>query len=407
MKHTSIWDEKCLLLAMDTHKINQIHAKTLWRKIIQQNVTDYHSIKDMPKAFLNLLDTQFTMFTSKVIKRSDAKDGSTTKLLIQLQNGKQIESCIMRYGDVEFGNFPEEERDRLPVSTDGSIEFRSKPRATLCVSSQVGCAMACTFCATGTMGLDSNLSAGDIIEQLVHANMITPIKGIVFMGMGEPLDNFSAVIEAIKAFTDTSRFGLSSQRISISTVGIVPRIKQLQTLAPNISLALSLHAPTQEKRLQIVPTSKAYHIDKIMSACDDFIANQNKNKKTPRKILIEYVLIANVNDSIETARELGVLLEGRDVMLNVIPYNKTDVAFDYETPARSVQAEFVAVVREYGVKVILRQTMGDDIASACGQLVIEQRKGCAGDIEDLGKVASLNERKISLKKTRRKGCIVE
>lgn len=253
--------------------------------------------------------------------------------------------------------------------------------------------MACTFCATGTMGLVSNLTAGEIIEQLYHANKITPIRGIVFMGMGEPLDNMDAVLAAIKSFTDPSKFGLASHRISLSTVGIVPRIKQLIEKAPMISLALSLHAPTQEKRVQIVPTAKAYHIDKIMKVCDDFIGNQNERSGgKSRHILVEYVLIANINDSAETAHELGTLLKNRKILLNVIPYNPTAVEFDYKTPSREASSAFVETVREYGVKTILRQTLGDEIKSACGQLVIEQ-KGCDADIEDLGTREFAKERR--------------
>ena len=160
--------------------------------------------------------------------------------------------------------------------------------------------------------------------------------------------------------TDPGRFNLATSRISISTVGIVPRIHQLLVDAPQIGLALSLHAPTQVKRLQIVPTAKAYPIEKIMEATWAFINNQ----KEGRHCMIEYVLIKDVNDSDETARELGELLEGRRCLLNVIAYNETDVAHDYKSPTREGKERFVGIVREYGVKTILRQTIGDDINSA-------------------------------------------
>ncbi|KAI9099734.1 hypothetical protein DFS34DRAFT_502808 [Phlyctochytrium arcticum] len=396
-----IFDEPLLLEAFAAHNINPKQAQKLWRFLIQSPNTPIASIPDLSKAALKLVsgdDAEFVLATSRVITRTDAKDGSTTKLLIELQDGQRVESVIMRYGQVELDTFPEEERKRKRIvrrlvggdgaSTIGSsigdeeeeeheeVEmFRSNKRATLCVSSQVGCAMGCTFCATGTMGLLSNLTAGEILEQLYHANKVEKIRNIVFMGMGEPLDNYSAVLSSIHAMIDTSRFGLSPTRISVSTVGVVPRIHALMRDAPTVGLALSLHAPTQELRQQIVPTAKAWHVDRILTACDAFIDNQNsliKSRNRSRHILVEYVLIADINDSIEVADQLGRVLQNRSVLLNVIPYNVTDVPHDYRTPTRVGAKAFVEKVREYGVHVLLRQTMGADAASACGQLVIDQ-----------------------------------
>lgn len=391
-------------IAVDTNK------RKLWRHLIQQQlptwindtkkiktdsekialgsdatVEDIESFKPrydnigLPKALVKLLDTKFAVCTSKVIARTDAKDGSTTKLLIELQDGKQVEAVIMRYGHVELDCFPKDELKHMVDDKTGELlpQFKSNKRATLCVSCQVGCGMGCTFCATGTMGLVSNLTAGEIIEQIYTASKIERIRNVVFMGMGEPLDNYDAVISAINAMTDTARFGISPSRISISTVGIVPRIRDLIQDAPDVGLALSLHAPTQEKRLEIVPTAKSYHIDMILDACDQFIDNQNNRiKKNSRKrhILTEYVLIGDVNSSIEVAHQLGSLLAGRSVLLNVIPYNPTPIEYDYRTPSREEGKLFVDVVRSYGVKVLLRQTMGADVGSACGQLVVDNQK---------------------------------
>ncbi|KAJ3187486.1 sorting nexin [Gaertneriomyces sp. JEL0708] len=378
-----LFDEDLLREAFAEHKVKPSNAAKLWRYLIQQpdKAPSYHDIPDFSKVAKKVLDDEFVLTTSKVVSRTDAKDGSTTKLLIELQDGQRIESVIMRYGEVELSTFPEEElkkKKKVKVTEDGTeeeiIEFASNKRATLCVSSQVGCAMGCTFCATGTMGLLSNLTAGEIVEQLYHASKIESIRNIVFMGMGEPLDNYPAVLSAVRAMVDTARFGLSPSRISISTVGVVPRIHSLIKDAPNVGLALSLHAPTQPLRQQIVPTAKAWHVDRILSACDAFIANQNKNVKSAnqrRHILVEYVLIKDVNDSEQTAHDLGQLLQSRDVLLNVIPYNPTAVPHDYKTPDREAARKFVDIVREYGVRTLLRQTMGADAASACGQLVID------------------------------------
>jgi adenine C2-methylase RlmN of 23S rRNA A2503 and tRNA A37 len=235
------------------------------------------------------------------------------------------------------------------------------------------------------MGLLANLSSGEIIEQLIHANEIEKIRGIVFMGMGEPLDNYQQVLKAIKAMTDPAQFGLAASRITISTVGIVPKILSMIQDAPQVGLALSLHAPNQDLRLKIVPTAKAWPLEKIMSATEAFILNQNQNRKRRRHVLVEYVLIANVNDSTQVAHQLGKLLQNKDMLLNVIPYNPTSVNYDFKRPSRMSQDAFVSICREYGVHTLLRQTMGQDIDGACGQLVINNSKpsGCNTDLEDL------------------------
>ncbi|KAI8914811.1 hypothetical protein DFJ77DRAFT_548823 [Powellomyces hirtus] len=386
-----LFDEDLVLEAFRAKGVKEGAAKKLWRLLIQNpEITSYDQIPEFPKAAKKILDEEFALTTSKVLSRTDAKDGSTTKLLIELQDGQRIESVIMRYGQVELDSFPEDKlmrKERRAAKGEVVDGFTSKSRATLCVSSQVGCAMGCTFCATGTMGLLSNLTSGEIVEQLYHANKVEKIRNIVFMGMGEPLDNYGAVLSSIKAMVDTSRFSLSPSRISVSTVGVVPRILALKNDAPNVGLALSLHAPTQPLRQQIVPTAKAWHVDRILAACDAFIENQNKLIKSNnrrRHILVEYVLIKDVNDSVETAHDLGKLLKGREVLLNVIPYNPTSVPYDYKTPDRESSRRFAETVREYGVYTLLRQTMGADSASACGQLVIDNGGQKAGGCDSKG-----------------------
>jgi sorting nexin-8 len=385
-----ILDEKLLKNAFQENGIPLKHAATIWRQIVQNGVKDISSIKTLPKRAVELIKNEFVLCTSKLVSRTDAKDGSTTKLLIELQDGQRIESVIMRYGDVELSSFPDSEKEKLKAE-DNSLKFKSRKRATLCVSSQVGCAMGCTFCATGTMNLLANLTCGEILEQLYHANNVEKIRNIVFMGMGEPLDNYNVVVDAVRAMTDVGRFGLAASRISVSTVGVVPRMLSLINDLPDIGLALSLHAPTQELRTQIVPTSKAWHIEKIMDAADKFIQNQNKSIKSnnrKRHVLVEYVMIKDINDSIETAHALGNLLHGRDVLLNVIPYNPTAVPYDYKPPSSDSCREFVKITREtYGIHTLLRQELGQDISSACGQLVIESNKTKCNepvlDMEDL------------------------
>ncbi|KAJ3344520.1 sorting nexin [Kappamyces sp. JEL0680] len=394
-------DQKALLEAFEAEGINLKHVQVIWRHFIQKGTTDFSTIDNIPKKAIEILNRDFVPLTSRVVTRTDAKDKSTSKLLIELQDGQRVETVIMRYGDVALDSYPVAQKEKL--SKDGEFQFKSNKRATVCVSSQVGCAMGCTFCATGTMNLLANLHSAEILEQLCkpdaltadHANQVEKIRNVVFMGMGEPLDNYDAVLQAVDAMIDTRYFSLSPTHVTISTVGVVPRLISLAKDLPNIGLALSLHAPTQELRQVIVPTSKAWHISKIMDAATAFIDNQNKSVKSAnrrRHILVEYVLIRDVNDSAETAHHLGQLLQGKDVLLNVIPYNPTSVPFDYKPPLQEVCETFVGITRSYDVFTLFRQELGQDVSAACGQLVIDNQKsmkepaGCdIGDMEDLGK----------------------
>ena len=186
--------------------------------------------------------------------------------------------------------------------------------------------MGCTFCATGTMNLLANLTTGEILEQLYLANRIEPITNVVFMGMGEPLDNYDAVVRAINCMTDEAWFGLSKNKVTLSTVGVAPRMEQLAREAPHVNLALSLHAPSQELRASIMPAARAFPLPRLLAAMDYHIAHCS------RHVLVQYVLLGGVNDSDEAAHELGALLKGRNVILNLIPYNPTNVGIEFKTP---------------------------------------------------------------------------
>eukprot|EP00041_Stephanoeca_diplocostata_P032850 m.1065271 g.1065271 ORF g.1065271 m.1065271 type:complete len:498 (-) comp24219_c1_seq13:831-2324(-) len=372
-----LFDEPMVLAALKKEGVKEHNAYKMWRGILHDGHEDVNAMDHLPKALKTIISQNFALLTSTVVKTTESKDSSTTKLLVKLQDGHLVESVIMRYGCVQFSNSVLESKksEGLEVKVQSDSKFRSNPRATLCISSQVGCSMGCTFCATGTMGLLDNLCAGEILEQLYHANKIVPIRNVVFMGMGEPLDNYSAVLAAIRGMTDVQRFSLKYTQVSVSTVGVVPRLLQLARDVPKINLALSLHAPNQEIRTQIVPSAKAWHIDRIMDALDEFLFQQNAVCSRPRNVLIEYVLIANVNDSDETAHELGLLLRDRTIILNVIPYNPTEVPFDYKPPSVERTDRFNNIVRTYGVRTIIRQELGQDIDSACGQLVVKTLAG--------------------------------
>jgi sorting nexin-8 len=265
---------------------------------------------------------------------------------------------------------------------------KQEGRLTLCVSSQVGCRMACKFCATGTLGLSGNLVAGEIMEQLWHALQIRKgITNIVFMGMGEPLENYENVVAAVRGFSDVYRFGIAPSCITVSTVGVTSNIYRLMEDCPSVHLALSLHAPNQRIREQIVPTAKSWDMNELMKAVDYYNKNQKFKGRKKGRIMIEYVVIKGINDTDECAHELGSLLQSRKCMVNLIPFNPFD-GNDFEEPTQEAVDQMVSIVASYGVITIKRKHHGRDIAGACGQLA-----KISNDIEDTGSRFS-NEPKI-------------
>jgi len=370
-----VFDEQSLLATFRENHIKPIHAATLWKYMCRHEVTNFaystdsrdyrhpepsgvpfawREVPDLPQTAYRVLEEQFTPLTSRLVKATTSSTRTTTKLLIELQDKQMVEAVIIRH------------------EKEGSEQER---RVTLCVSSQVGCQMGCTFCATGTMGLKGNLTSGEILEQVIHASKYERIRNVVFMGMGEPLNNYENVIASIKAMSDASRFGLSPSRITLSTVGIVPKMLRLTRDAPFVNLALSLHAPTQDLRCKIVPAARAFKLDRLMDALDDHLFFCKK------QVLIEYVLLEGVNDSEQNAHELGQLLQSRakDLIVNLIPYNPTEVAESYQPPSQEQINKFVAIAKTYDLFVTVRQENGSDVDAACGQLALkEQGQGCNG-----------------------------
>ncbi|GAX12399.1 hypothetical protein FisN_2Hh230 [Fistulifera solaris] len=356
----------------------------------------------LPQKFLEFVEDPnngFVTVTSTVALQKTSGDQTTTKLAVRLHDGQLVESVLMRY-----------------VNQEGS-------RASLCVSSQCGCAMGCTFCATGTMGLSGNLTTGEILEQVVHADRILAkewqerqkenvqsnssknelkldlVRNIVFMGMGEPLDNYTNVVEACRALIDRKRWNLAHGRVTVSTVGLVKQIRRLTEELPEISLALSLHAPNQEMRSAIVPTAKNFYINDLIDALDGhmmaylkkrlpagtvFSAEQRIQESSRRRAMIEYVMLEGDTSSLECAHQLGKLCENRHLVVNLIPYNQTDVKDKLRCPSPEHIESFRRIVSSYGAFCTVRRTMGADIDSACGQLITLERgeKGKLRDIED-------------------------
>ena len=272
----------------------------------------------------------------------------TKKYLIKLDSGSMIEMVIIP------------ERKRL----------------TLCISSQAGCALQCTFCATGAQGFERNLTPNEIIGQLWIANFYQQpshqISNVVFMGMGEPLLNVIPVLSSISIMQHQNAYGLSKRRITLSTSGIVPEIKKLASRT-DVSLAISLHAANDKLRDEIVPINKKYPLDQLIQSCKDYLVNQSKRKT----ITIEYILIDGVNDSLEHAKQLVEILRGLSCKVNLIPFNPFD-GCNYLRSKEKVIQDFKDYLIGKGVITTLRITRGDAIDGACGQLVGKLTKSIKG-----------------------------
>jgi 23S rRNA (adenine2503-C2)-methyltransferase len=247
-------------------------------------------------------------------------------------------------------------------------------RGTLCVSSQVGCPLSCTFCATGRQGFNRNLGTAEIIGQVWQVHRLLggrqAITNVVMMGMGEPLLNFDCVVKAMDLMQDDLAYGLSKRRITLSTAGVVPAIYRLREVS-DVSLAVSLHAPSDELRDQLVPLNRKYPIAQLLEACKHYISG-----KAPRRITWEYVMLAGVNDSEANAYALARLLKGIPSKVNLIPFNSFPGS-DYCCPDQAVIDRFRGILMAHDLTVITRKTRGGDIAAACGQLAgqVQSRRG--------------------------------
>jgi len=319
----------------------KFRRKQIEKWIFQQRASAFAQMTDLPQVLRERLAAEFSLFTGQVIKHQVSRDG-TEKLLIE---------------------YP-------PVGRHGAgriecVLIREKLRRTICVSSQVGCGMGCVFCASGLDGVDRSLQVNEILEQMLRITALLPaderLSHIVMMGMGEPLANLGQVLPALEVASSDLGLGISPRRITISTVGLPKSIDRLLTVGKRYQLAISLHAPTDALRNQIVPTNDKVGIAAIMEAADRFKA------ETGRRLTFEYVLLGGVNDTLEAAEDLADLLAGRDALLNLIPYNPV-AGLPYVTPSGTAVARFRQVLEDRGVVVKCRQRKGDDIDAACGQL---------------------------------------
>ncbi|MFP4355323.1 MAG: 23S rRNA (adenine(2503)-C(2))-methyltransferase RlmN [Phycisphaerae bacterium] len=279
-----------------------------------------------------------TLRSARLVDRHDSRD-DTTKLLLELADGQSTETVL------------------IPT----------EHRATACVSTQVGCAMGCRFCASGLDGLVRDMTAGEIIEQILHLSEQTgrTVTNVVFMGMGEPLANFAATVEAVHAIVDPQRLGLSARHVTISTVGLPAAIRRLGQLQLPITLAISLHAPNDALRQELIPLARQISIDEIISACQEFYQTCH------REITLEYTLLAGVNDSYDCADQLARLSRRLRCNVNLIRYNPV-ATLPYQPPPDKAVEAFARRCRDGGANVQVRRSRGTGSAAACGQL--RQRK---------------------------------
>lgn len=306
---------------------------------------DINDIPQLPKKLREeLTQAGYTIGSAKETHRVVSEDGDTTKLLLELSDGSFVETVLMQYEPTKIGGHP---------------------RSTICVSTQIGCAMGCVFCATGQMGFETNLKAEHIVSQVIHFAELLEKRGehvtnLVFMGMGEPMANYDEMIRAVRILTHDRGFGLGQRHITISTIGIASGIERLAEEDLQIGLAISLHAPNNELRKKLVPTAGPNSVEDIIESGRKYF------KKTGRRVTFEYALMEGVNDSPEIAEELARLLHGNGSHVNIIPINPT--AGDFRRPPEKNVLEFERILRKSGVNCTVRVEKGTEISAACGQL---------------------------------------
>lgn len=313
-------------------------AKQMFDWAYDKLVEDYGEMANVPGTLLEAMGEHTPFRTMKPVAEQVTDDGETHKLLYETFDGQLVETVLMLYPD----------------------------RATVCVSCQVGCAVGCAFCATGLGGLTRSLSAGEIVQQTVDAarqarKLGRNLTNLVMMGMGEPLQNYAETMKFINIIHDPRGMNFGARRITISTSGIVPRIDALADEPYQVNLAVSLHAPNNELRSQLVPINNRWPIEVLLEATDRFA------EKTGRRISFEYALMNGINNSDEIATELARLLRGRLCHVNVIPFNPVDV-LEFERPNPEVIERFAGILRDAGIPTTVRYSRGVEIDAACGQL---------------------------------------
>lgn len=326
-------------------------AKQVFKWIYHRGVHDFHQMTDLSKKLREELVESAIVPTLDLRRTSESKNRDTKKYLFELPQGGEVESVQMRY-----------------------LEEMGPGRVAVCISSQVGCAMGCNFCASGVMGLKRHLSTWEIVEQVTRIqNDLRPhgerVANVVFMGLGEPLHNYDEVLRAVRLLNNPEGLGIGMRHLTISTSGLVPQIEQLSNEGIPLRLAISLHAVRDELRSQMMPVNRRWNIESLMAACGDYY------RKTKRRVTFEYILLDGINDSPEEAEELAELLNRHEIhsLVNLIPWNPVD-GVDYKRSSPQAIRTFQTTVAKTGIKCTVRREKGADIDAACGQLRLRDLK---------------------------------
>ena len=325
-------------------------AKQIFGWIYHQYVDSFDAMQNIPKALREELNNNYTLMPLRILRKEKAEDG-TIKYLFELQDGKTMETVLLR--------MKEEERD-----CNGELVHHAK--YTVCVSTQVGCKVGCSFCLTAKGGFTRDLSAGEIVAQVLAVKMDNGMAAnrrmnIVYMGMGEPLDNLDSLATAIKIFKDEEGMSISGKRQTVSTSGISSKIDKLGEMDLGVHIAISLHAVDDELRTELIPMNKAYNIASIIEAVKRFPID------TRKRVMFEYLVIKGKNDDLVSARKLVKLLHGIKAKVNLIFFNPYPGS-DYHRPERSDMVQFQEYLIQHGLLCTIRDSKGIDISAACGQL---------------------------------------
>lgn len=312
-------------------------AKQIVDWVWQRKVSDPSEMTNLSVRLREELRSSFCTQPVHLVDREESTDQETTKFLWKLYDGKLVESVLIR----------------------------APGRCTLCVSSQVGCPVRCAFCASGKGGFVRNLHTAEIVGQVLAVGKTETISNIVYMGMGEPLRNYDAVVDSIRRLCDSSYGGLSRRRITVSTVGVVENIRRLADDGVGVNLALSLHAPSQEIRQKIIPYARQYPLEEVLAAVEYY------RSTTGRDVTYEYILLSGLNDREEDAQALCSLLRGKQGSVNLIPYNPVTGLTLQRPPTKDIES-FRAYLDRAGIVNTCRYTKGQDIAAACGQLALKE-----------------------------------
>ena len=345
-------DIKSLQLSELEDKVRELgeplyRARQIADWLYQKRVQSFDEMTDLPRNFRNRLGHEFSFDKVCLVRVLGSRD-TTRKFLFRFEDGSLVESVLIPASPALYGS--------------------RSDRRTICVSTQVGCAYGCKFCASGLEGFSRNLEPGEIIDQIIAIERESgeKIDNIVFMGMGEPLANLNKVLRSIHIINAPWGLGIGARHVTLSTSGLAPQIRKLADEPLQVRLAISLHGATDDVRNQIMPINRRYNLETLLAACDYYV-------KRKKRLTFEYILIENVNDSPDQARRLGRLARRLGAKINLIPYNIVQ-GLPWSRPSQEQQAQFLSILRSSGVAATLRREKGHDIEAACGQLRLQTKR---------------------------------